>query len=393
MKSTRVHRHALLGVLCGLLLSGCASTPPAASTEQLFDDALFAAPSQPVDLATVFTLSEPMRAYAATELAPGPVARDPRRALMEALYSKGHLQLDYENSSTRNAAEAFEARAGNCLSLVIMTAAFAKHLGLPYTYQSVLTDDFYSRAQGLTLASGHVNLVLGELPTRTMAQERGGDLLVVDFLRPEEARSQRAQPLPERRLLAMYANNRAAEVLAQGRLADAYAWAQAAVRQDPGFVAAANTLGVVYSWAGHTAHAERALRHVLAADDTSTSALTNLARLLEHSGRHDEAREVSARLARVQPEPPFKSFNLGRLAMDAGNWKAARDLFARELRLQPYQPEVHHWAAVADWLLGDAEGARRHLELALENSLTRASQERYAAKLEGLRDRDRQRLQ
>jgi hypothetical protein len=30
---------------------------------------------------------------------------------------------------TRNAAEAFEARQGNCLSLVIMTGAFARRWG------------------------------------------------------------------------------------------------------------------------------------------------------------------------------------------------------------------------------------------------------------------------
>ena len=50
---------------------------------------------------------------------------------------------------TRNAAEAFDARSGNCLSLVIMTAAFAKELGLPVRYQNVFVDEAWSRSGDL----------------------------------------------------------------------------------------------------------------------------------------------------------------------------------------------------------------------------------------------------
>ena len=46
------------------------------------------------------------------------------------------------------------------MSLVIMTAAFAKELGLRVNYQNVIIDDSWSRHGGLYLLSGHVNLVL-----------------------------------------------------------------------------------------------------------------------------------------------------------------------------------------------------------------------------------------
>jgi hypothetical protein len=44
------------------------------------------------------------------------------------------------------AREAFAARTGNCLSLVIMTSAFAKQLGLPVSYRRVVMEEMYTRA-------------------------------------------------------------------------------------------------------------------------------------------------------------------------------------------------------------------------------------------------------
>ena len=45
-------------------------------------------------------------------------ANDRRRALIDALYRPGALKLEYDAGTTRNAAQTFEARAGNCLLLV-----------------------------------------------------------------------------------------------------------------------------------------------------------------------------------------------------------------------------------------------------------------------------------
>ena len=127
-----------------------------------------------------------------------------------------------------------------------MTAAFAKQLHLPVQYQSVLVDDTWSRSGGLMFANGHVNLVLGLRAFDTYLGNHDVDLLVVDFLPTEEARRARARSISEETVRAMFMNNRAAEALAQGRLDDAYWWARTAITQTPTFMAAYNTLGVIY---------------------------------------------------------------------------------------------------------------------------------------------------
>ena len=385
MKPVMNRAATLLLCAAHAVLAACASLPPPVANQQLLHDGLFSLPNPPPDGEGVFAMSDGMRAYAARELAPFARQPDPRRELIDALYKKGRLQLDYDATLTRSAAETFAARAGNCLSLVIMTASFARYLGLPVSFQSVQTDSFYSRSGDLYLASGHVNLVLGP-PSMPRAFSRNDrENLTIDFLPQDELRGQLTRPLEERTIVAMYLNNRAAEALTVGRLAEAYGYARAALLHDPGFYTASNTLGVVYNRAGHKGPAEAAFRHALAGDADSVSALSNLVKLLQRQGRSAETAALAARLERLQPVPPFHHFNLGRTALDAGNYAQARDHFRRELRMQPYQDEVHFWAAQAYWRLGQSSEARRHLSQAVANSANRITHERYAAKLELLR--------
>jgi len=108
-------------------------------------------------------------------------------------------------------------------------------------------------------------------------------------------------------------------------------------------------------------------------------------RVLQRAGRAAEAEVVARRLAQIEPVPPFHDFDLGRTAMAAGDFSEARRRFGLELHRQPYQSDVHFWAALADWQLGDGRRAAQHLRQAMENSSSRDAHDLYAAKLERLR--------
>lgn len=379
----------LTALLLCAVLAACAGVPPATPPDSLLHDPLFAPSAESTDAGEVFALSEDMRRYAEGELKATMYRPDPRRALIDALYRRSQLGLSYDASMTRNAAQAFQARAGNCLSLVIMTAAFAKHLGLPVSYRNVLVDAMYTRQGDLTMANGHVNLILEEVSARPRREAPTPGPLQVDFLPPEDMRGARSVALQERTILAMFMNNRAAEALNEGRLDDSYAWARAAVLQDPDFSVAINTLGVVYLRAGHRPQAEAALRAVLARNPSDVAALSNLLHLLQHDGREAEARQLGDRLARLEPYPPFHFFDLGRAAMADGDYAGAQKLFDRELRRQPLQHEVRFWAAQAAWHLGDTARAADHLRQAMDNSPDAGRQAVYASKLDHLLGRSR----
>ena len=374
-------------LLAGALLAGCA-TPPAPQVDaSLFADAKFEPPAAPIDATQVMALSPEMKAYLAGNVSGRFLAHGRTEVLVEALYKKTELRLEYDSVMTRNAAQAFASRSGNCLSLVIMTAAFAKALDIPVRYQSVVTDELWGRNGDIDVVIDHVNLTLGQRIGGPTWAGRFTEAVTIDFLPPKELERQLQRSLPEATVLAMYMNNRAAETLAQGRIDDAYWFAHEALVQDPGFVRALNTLGVVYRRHGDLAEAERALRTAHARQPDNPQIVFNLAQVLAERGNGTEAAALRVRLAQLQPEAPFVYFDRGRIALKSGDAKTARDLFLREVDRAPYNAEFHYWLALAYAKLGDVPAAREQLEQAMEASATRHDRDLYAAKLERLRTR------
>jgi tetratricopeptide (TPR) repeat protein len=373
---------ARLAALLACLVAGCASTPPPAPPDPLLADRLFAAPHETIRTDDVFAMSDAMRSFLHNDIAAQLRREGPHVGLAMALEHKAQLRLEYDAARTKNAAVTFADRSGNCLSLVIMTAAFAKALNLPVVYQSVSIEETWSRNGALLISSGHVNITLGRRVI-DVRSAREITTLMIDFLPPEQIVGFRTREIDEKTVVAMYANNRAAEALAEGRLDDAYAWASASVRKDPGFAGGFNTLGVVYLHHGNPAEAARVFERVLAGDPRDTRALANLAVAYEQQGRTVEALAAHARLTALEPYPPFYFFQLGMAAVQREDWRTARELFAREVARSDNH-EFHFWLGVADWRLGDEAAAQRHLALAIDNSLTRSQHDLYAAKLQWL---------
>lgn len=375
-------------LLCAaLLIVSCASRTTVPDPAPLFRDTAFAPPATPIDPGAVFALTPEMRRYLREDVVGRSTERDLRRVLLDALYDQQLLRLEYDARGTRNAAEAFEARSGNCLSLVIMTAALARELGLQVRFQTVQTAETWSRTDDLMLASGHVNLSLSNRRDPTWQYLSPEPILTVDFLPPESLRRQRTLPIGEHRVLAMYMNNRAAESLAAQQTDEAYWWSRAALGQDHRFVPAWNTLGVIYLRRGLAGDAERAFRAALAQEPQQVQALANLAQTLEQRGETGEARALRDRLAQLESQPPFHDYDRGLIALREGRLREAQTLFGQELRRAGHNPEFHFAYAVTSLQLGDRRLAERHLKLALDNSQGGEPQHAlYAAKLERLRE-------
>lgn len=375
---------------CSLWLSACATlsapaAPPAPVAAGLLHDAAFRAPAQPPTADGLFALSPAMQAFVDRQLQPHRQHGDLRRLLLEQLYRQRGLALEYDATRTRTAAEAYEARAGNCLSLVVMTAAFAKALEMPVDFQRVDEPESWTRTGRLEFASSHVNIALS-LPRAPGHWQRLQDpVLVVDFLPSRDLEGRRVQSLSERTITAMYLNNRAAETLAEGDTDGAYWWARAAVQQDAQFPAAWNTLGVVYLHHGLLDEAGQVFSTLLAREPDNPKVLSNLATTAERQGRGAEAAALRERLARLDPQPPFHYFDAGLRAMADRDYAQAREWFALELRRDAYWHELHYWMARAELALGHRSEGRRHLELAREVSHTPRERAIYAAKLDWLR--------
>ena len=372
-----------------LLLAGCATRVVPVQADRVLDDTLFRdVPA--VSPAEGVALTPAMRDFVARDLAPLVRRHGPQAALGMVMQQRGWIEVEYDDTRTRTAAQAFDERIGNCLSLVMLTAALAQEMRLKIYFQEAVAAEQWSRRADLHVASGHVNVTL--MKPRHLSFGVSWDSsasLTIDFMPSVDAGRQRTRLVDLDTLLAMYANNRAVESMAAGDLRLAYAWARAAVRQDPRYLHALNTLAVIYSRSGHRRAGEQALREVLVRDADNTRALGNLLLLLRQDGRAAEADAAAARLAAVEPERPFQYLELGQQALAAGEVTTARALFQRELRRDPDYHETHYWLAQAEARLGRAASARQHLERAAELSPEGSTRSRYSAKLEKLRSTTR----
>ena len=376
----------LSSLVVAALLSACAAGPMPEQAPRFYHDALFKPPSQPVNAEEIFALSAEMKAYLEGELGDQVRFKGSQKGLIDALYNRGQLRLAYDSVMTRNAAQTFESRSGNCLSLVIMTAAFAKAVGLSLQYQSVAVEETWSRNGGIYFNLGHVNLTLGRgMTSIRYGQVENSRLTTIDFLPPSDIRGQRIQEIGEERIVAMFMNNRAGESLADARVDDAYWWSRAAIASDPGFLSSYNTLGVVYRRHGNLPEAEELFAKVLQYEPKNRQALSNLALVLNQEGRHGEAAAVSGRLEMLEPNPPFMYFERGLAALRDRDFATARDMFAREVERDAGYHEFHFWLAIAYLNLGQTDKAREQLALAIENSTARKDLDLYSAKLARLR--------
>jgi tetratricopeptide (TPR) repeat protein len=373
---------SIFGVFVIALLTACAQVQPMLlpAPQVFLHDESFTKPAQTIDAREVFAVDDAMRAYLRQGVAPLLRREGRAKGLVDALYTRGELKLEYDASTTRNAAQAFHARAGNCLSLVLMTAALAKELNLEVEFQSAYTDETWSRSGSLLLRSGHINITLSK---RFIDRNRGEDgrNWTIDFLPQGELGALRSAPLKEATVVAMFMNNRAAEAMARDATDEAYWWAREGLLADPSYLGVLNTLGVVYQRAGRASDAEAVFNEVLRRQPTHAQGLHNLVQLLEQQGRYAEAKPVAARLAAVEPEPPYHWFVQGQQALRRGDARTARDFFAREVARADYSSEFHFWLALAHYQLGEADAAQHHLQRAEALSNSRSERDIYAAKL------------
>ncbi len=374
-------------LLC-MALASCADAPASIdASEDLFADSSFAPSSERIAAADIFAVSPEMRAYLNSMVAEEVAQHGEARGLVEALFKDRRLQIDYDAAYTRNAAQTFEARAGNCLSLSIVTGAMAKEIGLEVRYQSVRTSEHWERDGDLLELVGHVNVSVGLPAPRVRAWRYNTDRWTVDFLAPSEMKGLVTEPISESRIVAMFMNNRAAEALARQRTDDAYWWLRSGIASDSTFASLYNTLGVTYLRKGLLPQAESALRHALSIEPDSRQTWNNLAVVLRHEGRTEQAAAIEKQHPASGAATLTAAIEGGMKANESGDYARALELLTRALRTSSDNHEVHYLLAVTYLNLGDRRRAMEHLLEARDDSLTVRQRSIYSSKIELLNSR------
>ncbi len=379
-------------LLASLVLAACASAPAArpqaALSERLpvfWADERFAEDTgAQMKGELALALSEDMEQFAQRSLVPMASRIGGPQALFSALFERGRVVVEYSSDYTRNASEAWSARRGNCLSLALMTAAYARRLGVEPHFHLVRTPNVWSRGERLNFLVRHVNVTLvGDGSDGSVLAAPGSQGLTVDFVPPNRRIREVVKEISEATVLAMYLNNLASEAMDGGRYDQSYQLVKQALLRDPALPEAYNTLGLVLQRRGATDKAEAALRQSLALAPEGVAALSNLLALLEQRGgaaAQAELPQLRERLAAVQPRAPFADFDAGEVALAQGDAEGALAAFLRQREVTGDDARIEQMLATSYARLGRFSEARDALRLALEYSDNEGQRHELSAK-------------
>lgn len=288
---------------------------------------------------------------------------------------------------TLSASTTIETRSGNCMSLALVTTAFARLADIEIGWQLADADPVYSSEGSVIYSADHIQtrLYRPEFSLNSHSFAFGRPYLLVDYYTDNAPSSGTA--LSESEMIALVYQNLAVEAMAQGRLDESFWHLRAALEYDPANSNLYNALAVVHRRAGDTRTAEALYRFALDEFGDRLIVLRNYRRLLLAENRLDDADRVEQRIM-VLPDPdPYPLLGLGDEAADRGKPDVALAYYRRAAEVAPYLHEVYLKMAQIHTQQGDLKRAERALRKARDKAWAESDQQRYQAKLMALGER------
>lgn len=167
-----------------------------------------------------------------------------------------------------------------------------------------------------------------------------------------------------RRTLGLVLQERAAELTASGRYADAEALVERALRYAPGLGEARLTLATALARMGRLAGSEEAVLELVRREPGNVNALRLLGAVRAASGRPDAAAEAFQRAVELNPDSGYDRYLLASADLAGGDWEAAfrEAMRAREGAADPlFAADVIAAALLAGRRAGPAEEFGREI--------------------------------
>jgi len=391
---SKLFRAVYLSAIMGTALSqlfACSSTtiePDPSVLESLLADSLFSPVADIPSVADIFYL-------------PPEVVTDVKRSYDKYTFSHNNAMLanewlaSYINASQTNSAkidfryqdnltqiarETYAQRAGNCMSLVVMTSALADILNVGAEYQDIAIEPVWDKQGDFYLINGHVNLRL--LPPENLHSVYvSSSAILVDFMPERALRGYGKTRVNKQTLISMFYNNMAAESLVNGDLDRAYALIKAGLNVGQ-FVPSLNTLAIIYRHKGDEKRAEQVYRYALKFEAKNLTTLYNLALILGDQGRLDEWAEINKVLELARIHNPYYYYDMAQQAFDEHQYDEALAWYQRALAKADYRHEFFFGLSKTYWALGDEKRAKLNMEKALALSRDDSERHRYQNKLQ-----------
>lgn len=273
------------------------------------------------------------------------------------------LQFEYRNRPTLTAEQAFEQRAGNCVSLVNLFIALARSAGLDAFPVEVEDLVMFSREGSTVVRSTHVigGLALG-------GQQQAGHMWTVDFLPGERKAYRKMFRISDRRHSALHYSSVAVEAMFEGDLAGAERLFEQALELDRSTVEAWSNYAVLARRQGNLDRAFARLEKALALDRGFMPALTNMASFHRLAGRPEVAAQYEQRALEAKLQNPYFLLDQALRHLHREEIDEAYALAQRARRVDKGVPEVYLLLGRLDLARGRQARAERNFATARTKS-------------------------
>lgn len=289
---------------------------------------------------------------------------------------------------TYTSSEALHNRAGNCLSLAILTTALAKLVDIDVRYQRVNAAPIYQRFHNVMTLSSHVRTHVYE-PYFAVNENELVVIkakLVIDYF-PQNG-NVGGDIISYDDFVSMYYQNLAGDALVKEDYDLAYSMLAAAMNINDKNSETINTLAVIHKALGNIDTAEALYRYVLMQDSASVNVLSNFIVLLEGQNRTKEIEHMQHQLDRIDDDNPYRWFDVANRQYAKQNYIIALKYFTRSVEVAPYLHEGYFGLAKTYYKVGMLNHAKQSMAKAAELAFTPEDEYLYQAKLRILTKND-----
>lgn len=263
----------------------------------------------------------------------------PHKALTEVIQQRLANFTYY--GKTYDATTAIRLNKGNCMSLAILTTAYAKSVGLDFSYRKVNTLPIFIQKEDIILSSSHVQTLIYD--PDFIADKHlfyfSNPAIVIDYFPSKDNRP--GKKLSYGTFLAMYYKNIAASALAEGDLNKSFLYANTAYQFDRKNIETINLLAVIHRRAGDVKTAEAIYEIGLEKGEDSISLLSNYIMLLKTQHRMDEVAILQDKLDQLDDPNPYQWLGEAYTAQSVGNIKQAEIYYRKALEKAPYLNQAY----------------------------------------------------
>lgn len=356
LKGSGLFRCLMLWVLC-VTISACSIIPLdlGFSNDGEMDAVILGQGEDAFPELDTMALNQEITDYLAAHVPRRATDREIVDRLRELLFEEGYLNIQYDDLRTRTAIETFQDRQGNCLSVVSLYIAMARHLGVDARFQTVKVRPRWDRRGELLVISQHINAV-GRFGQSTY--------YVVDFTPEISVQQLTAATVSDTHARALYFNNLGAESLIAGDSERALQFFKNALWTDPALSIAWNNIGTAYNRNGDKALAEYAYRKAYATDKTNATAINNLAKYYHNQGDFETSERYTKAIERFNNRNPYYHYNMGNIAYAESDFEMAREHFTRAVRRKEVEPDFYYALSKTYEQLGNELQSQRMYEMA-----------------------------